>query len=380
MMYPHEPLRWSVTEFERLFLWAYEQQASDLLVKTNDHIWLNIHGGWSPVTQRVVELRDVNDLLVGLTKQNNSPSRVRSGEEMNFGYEVQADRLVWRRFRVNASACSISGTDGIAIVLRTLPNTPPSLSELELEQGILDHIYPPNGLVIITGVMGSGKSTLLASAMREMRATQSRMIRTYESPIEFDLTSMDSPCSPIVQMDIPFNLKSWESAPRNASRSASNVILVGEANDRTTMRGMLHLAQMGVAAYTTAHTQSVAETPSRIIDVFAGSGGADGGDERLTVASTLISSLRLIVHQRLVPMVGGGRVALREFLAFPEDRRRELQGVPLDDLIPSLREMVASYGKRLMDDATEKHTRGLISPEVYAGIVREFNNAGPKEA
>jgi len=146
------------------------------------------------------------------------------------------------------------------------------------------------------------------------------------------------------------------------------------------MRGMLHLAQMGVAAYTTAHTQSVAETPSRIIDVFAGSGGPDGGDERLTVASTLISSLRLIVHQRLVPMVGGGRVALREYLAFPEDRRRELQGVPLDDLIPSLREMVASYGKRLMDDATEKHTRGLISPEVYAGIVREFNNAGPKEA
>jgi defect-in-organelle-trafficking protein DotB len=380
MMYPHEPLRWSVTEFERLFLWAYEQKASDLLVKTNDHIWLNIHGAWSPVTQRVVELRDVNDLLVGLTKQNNSPSRVRSGEEMNFGYEVQADRLVWRRFRVNASACSISGTDGIAIVLRTLPNTPPSLSELELEQGILDHIYPPNGLVIITGVMGSGKSTLLASAIREMRATQSRMIRTYESPIEFDLTSMDSPRSPIVQMDIPFNLKSWESAPRNASRSASNVILVGEANDRTTMRGMLHLAQMGVAAYTTAHTQSVAETPSRIIDVFAGSGGPDGGDERLTVASTLISSLRLIVHQRLVPMVGGGRVALREYLAFPEDRRRELQGVPLDDLIPSLREMVASYGKRLMDDATEKHTRGLISPEVYAGIVREFNNAGPKEA
>ena len=88
------------------------------------------------------------------------------------------------------------------------------------------------------------------------------------------------------------------------------MVLVGESRDPDTLRGMIESAEIGVAAYSTVHTRSVPETLSRIINVFPIA-------ERLQITATLISSLRLIISQRLVPLPdNSGRTALREYLAF----------------------------------------------------------------
>lgn len=377
--YQSEPASWAPTgssnPLDNFLLWCFHLGASDVLLQSDEPAWVQVHGQWHTATQRQISHRDLDALLCGpLTRQANASSRLNSGDEMNFAYQVREDRAVQRRFRVNASSCEISGNSGLAVVLRTLPSAPPKLEDLDIEPEILPHLVPVNGLVIVTGVMGSGKSTLLAGVMRYLRETTSRKIRTYEAPIEFDLSAVANPLGPLVQMEIPSNLGDWEKAPRNASRSASGVILVGEANDRETMRGMLHLTQMGVAAYSTAHTQSVAETPSRIIDVFAAS-GAGAHDERLPVKSVLLSSLRLIIYQRLVPRRGGGRVALREFLAFDEGVRRELLHVPLEDLGSAIRSQVSAQGQTLLKSATANYEKGLIPDETFEALQQEFKGS-----
>ena len=102
-------------------------------------------------------------------------------------------------------------------------------------------------------------------------------------------------------------------AVRTSTRTAPDVVLIGESRDPETLRGMIESAETGVAAYSTVHTRSVPETITRIINVFP-------FDEQRQIAATLLSSLRLIVNQRLLPRAGGdGRVALREFLAFRSD-------------------------------------------------------------
>ena len=171
--------------------------------------------------------------------------------------------------------------------------------------------------------MGSGKSTLLAAILRDIIEKGGRHVSTYEAPIEFDFDAIPNPGGPVSQSTIPEHLKSFLTATRNSTRTAPDVVLIGESRDPDTLRGMIESAEIGVAAYSTVHTRSVPETISRIINVFP-------IGERLQITATLISSLRLIISQRLLPLAdGSGRIALREYLAFtPEIREALLNTTP----------------------------------------------------
>ena len=204
---------------------------------------------------------------------------------------------------------------------------PPALEDLHVEQRILDHAMPSSGLVLVTGVMGSGKSTLLAAILRRIIETGGRNVSTYEAPIEFDFDAVPSPGGPVSQSTIPEHLKSFLTATRNSTRTAPDVVLIGESRDPDTLRGMMESAEIGVAAYSTVHTRSVPETLSRIINVFPFA-------ERTQITATLLSCLRLVISQRLLPLPdNSGRIALREYLAFTPDIRETLLDTPVERLI-----------------------------------------------
>ena len=101
---------------------------------------------------------------------------------------------------------------------------PPALDSLGVEQEIIDHAIPQNGLVLITGVMGSGKSTLLAAILRKIIETGGRHVATYEAPIEFDLDAVPNPGCPVSQSAIPEHLKSFLTATRNSSCRESHAL------------------------------------------------------------------------------------------------------------------------------------------------------------
>ena len=44
LKYPHEPARFSRIDAEKFFIWASEQGASDITIKTGDQIFLEIDG------------------------------------------------------------------------------------------------------------------------------------------------------------------------------------------------------------------------------------------------------------------------------------------------------------------------------------------------
>jgi defect-in-organelle-trafficking protein DotB len=213
--------------------------------------------------------------------------------------------------------------------------------------------------------MGTGKSTLLASLLRRIRETMPKNVITYEEPIEFDLMGIPNPMGPLVQTQIPIHLSDFSQAPRNAARRAADVILVGESRDTETLKRMLESAEIGVCAYSTVHTRSVAETPSRIINVFPET-------MQHQIASTLISSLRLIVQQRLLPAKSGqGRVAIKEYLVFNATLRKALFNTKIENLISTIEDMVDEHGQPLYADAQKKYDQGLIYKEDLVAIQKE---------
>jgi defect-in-organelle-trafficking protein DotB len=339
------------------------QDLSDLVLTPGQAPWFRRHGVFQAAGAKILTGEETASLLIEMTSNEAAAAIVGSGRDLDFSYEI-GQRGQKKRFRGNATAMATGRSAAITIALRAIPGRPPDLSDLDLEEDLQKALFPPDGLVLVTGVMGSGKSTLLAAALRRLAETQGRHIATYEAPVEFDLTDPKNLKGPVEQTEIPTHLPSFRLAPRNAARRAADVILLGESRDRETLKSLIEAAGLGVAAYATAHTRGVAETPLRLINLFE-------PKERPAMASELLSALRLIVQQRLFPKIGGGRIAVREYLALNGADRRALQRLPLPELEGFLAQALKEKGQSLLARAIKAADDGLLDPAIVESLARE---------
>jgi len=368
LMFPNEPrIRWDHTELNDMLLWGFKSGMSDICLRSGDRAWVRLHGIWRAVTDRAIS---TDELLAGLermTKNNSVGALLKSGQkDYDFAHMIEEDRGLRQRFRGNALPVADGYSTGVKMVFRAINSIPPLMKSLNLEQAIWDHSFPEEGLVLVTGKVGSGKTTLLGSMLREIIERGGRHVITYEAPIEFDYTAIPNPGGPVSQTSIPDHLGDFQAAIRNSTRTAPDVVLVGEARDLETMRGTIESADTGVAVYATVHSLSVPNTISRIIKVFP-------QEEHSHIAASLISSLRLIISQRLITHPSGeGRTALREFLPFTSEVRERLLETPVDRLIPATEELVKSHGQSLIIPAKAAFDEGKIAREKYLAIEMEY--------
>jgi twitching motility protein PilT len=204
------------------------------------------------------------------------------------------------RFRVNIF--QQRGTH--AIVLRVINAVIPTVEDLGLPAEINKIGELKNGIVLVTGPTGSGKSTTLAAIIDKINREKPYHIITIEDPVEYmHLHKM----STVNQREIGSDTKSFSLALRAALRQAPKVILIGEMRDVETIETALEAAETGHLVLSTLHTIDAAKTIDRIIGVFP-------KDQEPQIRTRLSQSFRYIVSQRLMPKVGGGRVAALEIL------------------------------------------------------------------
>lgn len=368
-----------------LLLWAVRSGASDIVFRADDPPWVQIDGVWRSAANFVVSASECEILTNYFSGQSHKSGNVQAGKAADFAYSVATDeRGRKQRFRVNVTASNA----GHYIVMRALPVKLPLMGDLGLEDELVANIYPPNGIIIVSGVMGSGKSTLLAGVIHSAILKKEyggmeigRQILTLEQPVEFDFASLphEKRCAPLAQSEIGLHVKSWAEGVRSMTRRKGEIVMVGEARDMETLDSMISTVEQGVTAYATVHAQDVPQTITRIVNTFP-------EEEHASIASVLKANLRMIVHQRLVPRLYRpedegknlpGRIALREYLVFTENLRMKLYNTPYDDLIPVVREMVLKHGQSLVKDAWKKYQAKQISDETYASIRHEQETANP---
>lgn len=364
--YKNEPAAiWTKAHLENFVLWASDKGCSDITFRPRSPVWIRKDGNWYSATNRIVNGNEIYALIDETSKNKSASARVKGGDQYDYAFEVKESRHVRKRFRVNAAGCRDGYSSGATITIRMIPTTPPSLDQLNIEKDLLEALFPTNGLVLITGVMGSGKTTLICAVIRHSAERDQKHIITYEQPIEFDLMGIPNVTGPIEQTEIPTHLKSFKEAPQNAARRAADMILVGESREPETMKGILELTEMGVVGYTTVHTRNVPETVSRIINIFP-------AGQQKQVATTLINCLKCIVQQRLLPKVGGGRVAIREYLKFGPDEREILSCLEIEKIVPEIWKLLKTKGITLIQSAQEKFNAGEIDKIALKKIQDEY--------
>ncbi|MDY0162593.1 PilT/PilU family type 4a pilus ATPase [Desulfobotulus sp.] len=205
------------------------------------------------------------------------------------------------RFRVNVF--SQSGGN-YSTVLRKLEARIPSIETLGLPEVFHQVAAEKNGLIFVTGATGSGKSTSLAAILDAINTSQEVHVVTLEDPVEYQHPQKKSTFN---QRELGVDFPDYSTGLRAALRQAPKVILVGEMRDRDSVEIGLRAAETGHLVLTTLHTVDAGKTVNRIVGMF------DSEEER-QMRIRLGDSVKWIICQRLLPKVGGGRVAAFEIL------------------------------------------------------------------
>lgn len=255
------------------------------------------------------------------------------------------------RFRVNI----FSQSGNYSIVLRKLETKIPSIKELKLPEAFHKITQEKNGIVLVTGSTGSGKSTSLAAVLDQINETKSVHVITLEDPIEFQHPHKKATFN---QRELGSDFVSFAGGLRAALRQAPKVILVGEMRDRETVEIGLSAAETGHLVMSTLHTVDAGQTINRILGMFE-------TEEENQIRIRLADTVRWIVCQRLLPKVGGGRVAAFEIMG-SNMRVKDtiLHGESEGKTYYEIMQAGRPFGMITFDDCiVELYEKGLISQE-----------------
>jgi twitching motility protein PilT len=273
----------------------HEKGGTDLLLTAGAPPLVRIDGELLPFNQPPLGADDL-ERIVHAVLGAETWQVFRDEREVDFSFD-------WRtvaRFRGNAF--HQRGT--AALALRMIPYSIPSFEDLGLPPVLQTWVDRPQGLVLVTGPTGSGKSTTLATMIDAINEQRACHIITIEDPIEYVHRRKRAA---IDQREIGIDCLSFERALRSALREDPDVVLIGEMRDPETIQAALTIAETGHLVFATLHTNDAGQALDRIIDVFP-------GERQAQIRVQLAGSLTGIVSQRLLPKIGGGRVAAYEVL------------------------------------------------------------------
>jgi defect-in-organelle-trafficking protein DotB len=370
-MYQYEGFMVEKT-FDDMLRWTTNQKASDITVQPGIPIFARIGSEYLPVTEIPLNTDEI-DRVVRHIYGPSGPAEILGGSALDPAHEVFVKRVGRTRYRVNITGGRFRGTSSAEISLRTLPTIPIKLSELLIEAELVRNVLrSKTGLVLFGGATGSGKSTLMSSFIRDMmeNAESNLKILEFSSPIEFIYDGVIAPRATIWQTTLGKELIAAEGASefaealRNAMRRNPDVIVIGEARDTDTMQATISASMSGHQVLATMHCATVDEVIQRAVGMFP-------PNIRYQMSLDIMQQLRVACTQKLVERVGGGRVAVREFMVFGHEIRAAFLREPIENWPRLVRSMLAeekAIGQSMTRGAMKLLRAGQISEKTFEEV------------
>jgi twitching motility protein PilT len=284
-------------DLDGLLARVIELGGSDMHLKVASPAMARVDGELVPLEERLLTDGDL-ETIVQLVTQLTPAKREAfyTNGELDTAYMAQG----LGRFRVNG----FRQRGAISFAFRFIPKEIPSFARLGLPKGVQVLAEEHRGLVLVTGATGSGKSTTLAAMINAINRSRKHHIVTIEDPIEF--VHDDWGCI-VNQREVGIDTESYSEGLRRVLRQDPDVILLGELRDEESSQAALRAAESGHLVFSTLHTIDAAETIGRLVEYFP-------AEKHAMVRQVLAGVLRGVISQRLLPKVGGGRVAAVEVM------------------------------------------------------------------
>ena len=295
MMKPTLDLEEGRQIFEEALRTLHRLNGSDLYIEAEAPIAARVDGKIRFLSEDPLTPEQARQVIFAAMNDNQRQAFLEA-LEYNFAYALPDIG----RFRLNVFMQR--GTP--ALVARTIKTEVPDVDTLGLPPILKQLIMKKQGLILFVGGTGTGKSTSLASLIDYRNRNSDGHIITIEDPIEF--VHRHKRCI-VSQREVGVDTLSYFEALKNTLRQAPDVIMIGEIRDRENMEHAINFAETGHLCLSTLHANNANQALDRIINFFP-------EEKRSQLLMDLSFNLLAIVSQRLVPRIGGGRVAAMEIL------------------------------------------------------------------
>jgi twitching motility protein PilT len=281
---------------DRILSTVAGQKASDLhlsvgnppIIRLNDRL-ITLEG------EPVITPEFMKDFVESVLDQDQKKTLAEK-KEVVMAYQFQKQA----RFRIN-----IFYQKGmLASYLRLIGDRILPLEQLGLPSAIQNIALLKKGLIIISGSFGSGKTTTSASMIDHINRNKSAYILTIERPIEYIYSNQKSI---LEQREIGRDTLSYEQALSSITQEDVDVLFISELTEPRVIREVLNIAASGRLVIANLEADTIVKALELIINAFP-------SDEQRQVMDQLAANLEAIICQRLLPRIGGGRVAIAEIM------------------------------------------------------------------
>ncbi|WP_211827869.1 type IV-A pilus assembly ATPase PilB [Kistimonas asteriae] len=233
-------------------------------------------------------LQEIARPPIGLSPKISSRLKIMSSMDISERRKPQDGRIKLKLSKTKAIDFRVNTLPtlwGEKIVLRILDPSSAQMGidmlgyEPEQKDMYMTALHKPQGMILVTGPTGSGKTVSLYTGLNILNTVE-RNISTAEDPVEINLEGIN-------QVNVnPKQGMDFAQALRAFLRQDPDIIMVGEIRDLETANIAIKAAQTGHMVLSTLHTNSAAETLTRLQNMGV-------------PAFNIATSVNLIIAQRL---------------------------------------------------------------------------------
>lgn len=251
--------------FDNLLTIAVEYGASDIHIEAFEdycRMRLRIDGELEELVQYP---KSIHESIISKFKIESGQMRP---DERRLPQDARVSTMTLTNKEIDLRASTLPTVWWEKLVMRIVDKSKktPKLDDLGIEWSnrdiILRQLDSPNGIILTTGPTGSGKTATLYAWLNYVNSIDVN-ITTFEDPVENKMHGLNQSQ---VRSDIGFTFGSWL---RAALRQDPDIIMVWEIRDGETLEMSMEAAMTGHLVFSTIHTNSSAETITRVFNLGA---------------------------------------------------------------------------------------------------------------